>query len=95
MEKKRAIDFHPKMSPSGWKYPKKFKLGLGRPWESSSSDCKADEGLEKKLLVGFHPVGGWNCPNEFKLGLGKPWESNNSHRDRHHRNLKKLAVIAK
>ena len=68
------IDFHPKMPPSSWNCPKKFRLGLGRPWESSSSDSEADEGLERKPLVGFHPVAGWKCPNKFKLGLGKPWE---------------------
>ena len=30
--------YEPKTPPPGWKCPKRFKLGLGEPWESEGSD---------------------------------------------------------
>jgi len=46
VEKIKLIPYRPKHPPPGWKCPKKFKLGLGSPWESSDSednDKEADE----------------------------------------------------
>ena len=42
----KLIPYHPKRPPPRWKCPKKFKLALGSPWESSDSeddDKKTDE----------------------------------------------------
>ena len=41
--------FHQKTPPPGWKCPKRLKLGLGPPWESS--DSKEDSEIEKDELL--------------------------------------------
>ena len=45
MKKSELIPYHPKCPPPGWKCPKKFKLGLGSPWESSDSEDNGDSEL--------------------------------------------------
>ena len=44
--------FKPMKPPPGWKCPKRFKLGLGEPWESepeSSSDGETDVEVRTKV----------------------------------------------
>ena len=44
--------FQPMKPPPGWKCPKRFKLGLGEPWESeseSSSDGETDVKMRTKV----------------------------------------------
>ena len=44
--------FQPMKPPPGWKCPKRFKLGLGEPWESeseSSSDGETDVEVRTKV----------------------------------------------
>ena len=38
--------FEPMSPPPGWKCPKRFKLGLGEPWESEESDDSNTEKVE-------------------------------------------------
>ena len=42
--------FQPKSPPPGWKCPKRFKLGLGEPWESEGSDTDAEEVVIRKEI---------------------------------------------
>ena len=44
MKKSELIPYRPKRPP-GWKCPKKFKLGLGLPWESSDSEDNSNDEL--------------------------------------------------
>ena len=48
MERIKFVLFRPKALPLGWKCPKRFKLGLGLPWESS--DSKEDSEIEMDEL---------------------------------------------
>ena len=44
--------FQPMKPPPGWKCPKRFKLGLGEPWESeseSNSDGETDVEVRTKV----------------------------------------------
>ena len=38
--------FEPMSPPPGWKCPKRFKFGLGEPWESEESDDSNTEKVE-------------------------------------------------
>ena len=44
--------FEPMSPPPGWKCPKRFKLGLGEPWESEGSD---NSDIEKLRCTGKKP----------------------------------------
>ena len=79
MEMIRFVRFHPKTPPPGWKCPKRFKLGVGLPWEST--DSKDDSERETSERIRFCPTNalrGWKCPKRFKLGVRPPWESDDS-----------------
>ena len=49
MERIKFVLFRPKTPPPGWKCTKRFKLGLGPPWESS--DSKEDSEIEMDELL--------------------------------------------
>jgi len=44
----RFKPFKPMKPPPGWKCPKRFKLGLGEPWESKS-ESGSDGGADVKV----------------------------------------------
>ena len=51
MERIKFVLFHPKAPPQGWKCPKRFKLGLGPPWESSDSEEDSEIEMDELLLM--------------------------------------------
>ena len=51
MERIKFVLFHPKTPPSGWKCPKRFKLGLGSPWESSDREEDGEIEMDGLLLM--------------------------------------------
>ena len=91
MESIKLVPFCPKTPPPGWKCPKRLKLGVGSPWESSNSEDNSETEMDELLvasrrirLVQFcqtTPPPGWKCPKRFKLGIGVPWESSDSEDD--------------
>ena len=71
--------FEPMTPPPGWKCPKRFKLGLGEPWESegsNDSDTDTDEVVLRKETTetrkettemrNNHAEMGTNCNDETK-----------------------------
>ena len=82
MEMIRFVRFHPKIPPPGWKCPKRFKLGVGLPWESTDSEDDSErETSEGIRFCRTNAPPGWKCPKRFKLGVGPPWESDDSKGD--------------
>ena len=51
MENTRFVPFCPKTPPPAWKCPKRFKLGLGLPWESSDSEENDSKREIDNLLI--------------------------------------------
>ena len=51
MERIKFVLFRPKAPPPGWKCPKRFKLGLGPPWESSDSKEDSEIEMDELLLM--------------------------------------------
>ena len=51
MERIKFVLFRPKAPPPGWKCPKRFKLGLGPPWESSDSEEDSEIEMDELLLM--------------------------------------------
>ena len=51
MERIKFVLFRPKAPPLEWKCPKRFKLGLGLPWESSDSKEDSEIEMDKLLLM--------------------------------------------
>ena len=47
----KFVPYRPKTPPPGWKCPKRFKLGLGSPWESSDSEEDSETEMDELLLM--------------------------------------------
>ena len=45
------VPFRPKTPSPGWKCPKRFKLGLGSPWESSDSEEDSEREIDSLLIM--------------------------------------------
>ena len=47
----KFVPYCPKTPLPGWKCPKRFKLGLGFPWESSDNEEDSETEMDELLLM--------------------------------------------